>query len=78
MIPEFIGRGHGKALLQDAITKAWEFGGNRVWLHTCSLDHPQALSNYLARGFRVFKTESVYDEIPVDGIQPRDGADKKP
>lgn len=76
LVPEFIGKGHGKALLQDAINKAWKVGGNRVWLHTCSLDHPQALNNYLARGFKVFKEEEYVDQIPVDQIQPWEGASK--
>ena len=76
LVPEFIGKGHGKALLQDAITRAWELGGTRVWLHTCSLDHPQALRNYLARGFKVFKEEDLVDEIPVAAIQPWEGAGK--
>jgi hypothetical protein len=37
--------------------RAWEAGARRVWLHTASLDHPNALANYLARGFRVYDTE---------------------
>lgn len=76
LIPEFIGRGYGKALLQDTIDKAWEAGGSRIWLHTCSLDHPQALNNYLARGFEVFKEEEYVDQIPVEPIQPWEGANK--
>ncbi len=76
LIPEFIGKGYGKALLQDAISKAWEIGGDRVWLHTCTLDHPQALNNYLARGFKVFKEEEYSDQIPADPIQPWEGANK--
>jgi ribosomal protein S18 acetylase RimI-like enzyme len=76
LLPEFIGKGHGKALLQDAVRKAWELGGNRVWLHTCSLDHPQALSNYLTRGFKVFKEEEFFDNIPADPIQPWEEARK--
>ena len=74
LIPEFIGRGQGKALLEDAIDKAWQLGGKRVWLHTCTLDHPNALANYQARGFRVFKEEDVVDDIPDEPIQPWVGA----
>lgn len=76
LVPEFIGKGYGKALLQDAISKAWQAGGNRVWLHTCTLDHPQALNNYLARGFKVFKEEEYEEQIPTDPIQPWEGANK--
>lgn len=74
LIPEAIGQGHGKALLEDAIDRAWQLGGKRVWLHTCSLDHPHALANYLARGFTVFKEEDVVDDIPDRPIEPWAGA----
>ena len=64
------------ALLEDAIANAWRLGGRRVWLHTCSLDHPQALNNYLARGFKVFHEETVIDDLPDTPIQPWIGANK--
>ncbi|MGZ8848397.1 MAG: GNAT family N-acetyltransferase, partial [Pyrinomonadaceae bacterium] len=57
LLPEFIGRGLGKHLLTCAIEQAWTDGANRVWLHTCTLDDPAAMPNYLKRGFRPFKTE---------------------
>ncbi len=53
----FIGRGLGKHLLTCATEQAWADGANRVWLHTCTLDDPAALPNYLKRGFKPFKTE---------------------
>jgi ribosomal protein S18 acetylase RimI-like enzyme len=61
LLPDFIGCGLGKYLLTVATDKAWALGAQRVWLHTSSLDHPSALSNYLARGFKIFKSE-LYDE----------------
>jgi ribosomal protein S18 acetylase RimI-like enzyme len=61
LLPDFIGRGLGKYLLSVAVEHAWALGPSRVWLHTSTLDHPAALSNYRARGFTVFKTEE-YDE----------------
>lgn len=76
LLPQFIGQGYGKALLEDAIQKAWQLGGKRVWLHTCSLDHPNALANYKNRGFSVFKEEDVTDNIPDTPIQPWPGANK--
>jgi len=76
LLGEFIGQGYGKCLLEDAIRTAWKIGGKRVWLHTCSLDHPQALTNYLARGFSVFKEEEFEDAIPDEKIQPWPGARK--
>jgi GNAT superfamily N-acetyltransferase len=54
----FIGRGLGGPLLTRAVERCWEMGTNRVWLNTCSHDHPHALQNYLARGFRLVR-ESV-------------------
>lgn len=54
----FIGKGFGGCLLSRAIEEAWHWGNvTRVWVHTCSLDHPGALSNYQARGFQLYKTE---------------------
>jgi GNAT superfamily N-acetyltransferase len=60
LLPAFVGQGLGKYLLTCAVRRAWERGASRVWVHTSSLDHPAAFSNYLARGFRVWRQE-VYD-----------------
>jgi GNAT superfamily N-acetyltransferase len=57
LLPAFIGRGWGKFLLTRAVQSAWEVGTARVWLHTCTLDHPAALPNYLKRGFRPVREE---------------------
>jgi GNAT superfamily N-acetyltransferase len=57
LLPDFIGRGWGKYLLTRAVQAAWQSGPKRVWLHTCTLDHPAALPNYLKRGFRPVRTE---------------------
>jgi GNAT superfamily N-acetyltransferase len=57
LLPAFIGLGLGAAMLSRAIERAFDIGAARVWVHTCSLDHPQALANYLARGMRVFRTD---------------------
>lgn len=56
---EFIGRGLGGALLTRALEEAWRSAPDRVWVHTCTLDHPAALANYQARGMVVCKTEVV-------------------
>jgi len=76
LLPEFIGQGFGGHLLRDAIDKAWQLGGKRVWLHTCTLDHPSALTNYQARGFSVFKEEDIVTNLPDEPIQPWSGANK--
>ena len=57
LLPDYIGRGWGKYLLSRAVEEAWRLGAERVWLHTCTLDHPSALPNYLKRGFRPFREE---------------------
>ena len=57
LLPEFIGRGLGGALLTSAIEEAWRLSPERVWVHTCNRDHPQALANYQARGMIVYKVE---------------------
>ena len=49
----------GSYLLSEAIKKCFENKINRVWLHTCSLDHKNALNNYISRGMNIFKTETV-------------------
>jgi GNAT superfamily N-acetyltransferase len=57
LAPEFIGRGWGGPLLDSAIENAFAWGARRVWVHTCTDDHPNALNNYLKSGFTVFKVE---------------------
>ena len=52
------GRGLGKHLLSSAVRDAWALRPKRVWLHTCTLDHPNALPNYVARGFTPYRTET--------------------
>jgi len=64
LLPTFIGRGFGAELLAAAVGRAWEIAGRRVWVHTCSLDHPSALGNYQARGFRIFDVEEKLESLP--------------
>jgi len=59
LLPSSIGRGLGGYLLTAAVQRAWAAGAARVWLHTCTLDHPGALANYEARGFRRFKRVQI-------------------
>ena len=58
-----IGQGLGKHFLQWTIDKAWSYEPRRFWLHTCTLDHPNALSNYLKAGFAIYKEEVIQREI---------------
>lgn len=59
------GRGLGKHLLSHAVREAWALGPSRVWLHTCTLDHPNALPNYRTRGFAPYRTEQYQVDSPA-------------
>jgi GNAT superfamily N-acetyltransferase len=63
LFSEFLGRGLGKHLLSEAAIQAWSSEPTRVWLHTCTLDGPAALPNYLKRGFTPFKQETYQTTI---------------
>ncbi|WP_339489085.1 GNAT family N-acetyltransferase [Pseudomonas sp. EL_65y_Pfl2_R95] len=55
---DFFGQGLGGPLLSQAVQSAWSWPGvKRVWVHTCTLDHPSALNNYQARGFEIYQQE---------------------
>jgi GNAT superfamily N-acetyltransferase len=64
LLPDFVGQGLGGDLLSSAVEIAWRDHPTRVWLHTCSLDHPSALPNYLARGFRQYDVETQRQVVP--------------
>ena len=59
LLEEFQNKKLGSYLLFKAIQKSFKGDTNRVWVHTCSLDHNNALNNYIARGMKIFKTETV-------------------
>ena len=59
LLEEYIGKGIGGYALSEAIKKSFEKNIKRVWLHTCTLDHPNALKNYIARGMKVFRKENI-------------------
>ncbi len=59
ILEEYQNKKLGSFLLTEAIKKSFDENINRVWLHTCSLDHKNALNNYIARGMKIFKSETV-------------------
>ena len=59
LLEEYQDKKLGSYLLSQAIKESFANNINRVWVHTCSLDHKNALSNYIARGMKVFKTETI-------------------
>ena len=65
LAPGAIGHGLGKHLLSCAVRYAWALAPARVWLHTCTLDHPHALPNYQQRGFVPYRTETYTVDFPA-------------
>ncbi len=59
LLEEFQNKKLGSYLLSQAIKKSFKENINRVWVHTCSLDHKNALNNYIARGMKIFKSETI-------------------
>jgi ribosomal protein S18 acetylase RimI-like enzyme len=60
LLEEYHNKKLGSYLLSVAIKKSFLNKPKRVWVHTCSLDHKNALNNYIARGMKIFKTETVF------------------
>ena len=59
ILEEYFGKKLGGYLLSEAIKSSFNMGCERVWVHTCSLDHKNALKNYLARGMKNFMSETL-------------------
>ena len=59
ILEEFQNKKLGSYLLSEAIKESFKNNVNRVWVHTCSLDHKNALNNYISRGMKVFKSEII-------------------
>lgn len=78
LLPQFIAQGIGGALLTAAVGRAWELGAKRVWVHTCSLDHPRALEAYRRRGFRLYREETLTQDLPDRTPGPWPGWDGEP
>ena len=59
ILEEYQNKRLGSHLLSEAIKKSFNKSSQRVWVHTCSLDHKNALKNYIARGMKIFKNETI-------------------
>ena len=69
--PAFIGRGVGGYMMREAIARAWAAPINRLWVHTCTLDHPAALQFYRHMGFRAYAQQvEIADDPRVLGELP--------
>jgi ribosomal protein S18 acetylase RimI-like enzyme len=79
LVPELAGRGHGKWLLAHALRLAWREAITRVHVHTCTLDHPAALSAYRRAGFTAYRRASErFPDPRLLGILPADCAPQLP
>ena len=79
LVPDLSGLGHGRWLLAEAVSRAWREGVGRVHVHTCSLDHPAALSAYRRAGFAPYKRAvERFPDPRLLGILPRDCAPQVP
>ena len=59
VLSEYRSKGYGSLLLNHVLKKSFDNKAEKVWVHTCSLDHKFALANYLSRGFKIFKKEQI-------------------
>jgi GNAT superfamily N-acetyltransferase len=71
LLPEFIGRGLGRYLLDWTIRHAWRARPRRLWVHTCDLDHPRAVAVYQKSGFRVYDERIQQLELPAGAPLPQ-------
>jgi GNAT superfamily N-acetyltransferase len=74
-----LGRGAGRLMMNAAIERAWSHPIRRFWVHTCTLDHPEALHFYIRSGFRPFRRQiEIADDPRLTGILPRTAAPHVP
>ena len=79
LVPELAGQGHGRWLLAKALRLAWRDGTTRVHVHTCTLDHPAALTAYRRAGFTAYKRAvERFPDPRLLGILPADCAPQVP
>jgi GNAT superfamily N-acetyltransferase len=77
--PGLIGKGAGRWLMNRALDLAWSRPIRRLWVHTCTLDYPQALRFYLSCGFCAFRRQiEIADDPRAAGILPRSAAPAVP
>ncbi|MBP8235295.1 MAG: GNAT family N-acetyltransferase [Rhizorhabdus sp.] len=79
LVPELAGKGHGGWLMAQALGLGWRTGIGRMWVHTCTLDHPAALAFYRKHGFRPYaRAIETFADPRLAGILPADSAPHVP
>lgn len=79
LVPELAGQGHGRWLMAQTLALAWRKGVERVWVHTCTLDHPRALGFYRKQGFAAFARQvETFPDPRLSGMLPRSAAPHVP
>lgn len=79
LVPEMIGKGHGRWLLDQAKEKGWREGVKRLHLNTCTLDHPRALQAYMAAGFKPYaRALRTFFDPRLRGLLPPEAAPHLP
>ncbi len=79
LVPELAGQRHGRWLMGHALSLGWRKGIGRVWVHTCTLDHPSALGFYRAQGFVAYQRQiETFPDPRLTGALPRDAAPHVP
>ena len=79
LVPGAVGSGAGRWLMDRALTIAWDRPIDRLWVHTCTLDHPAALPFYRRTGFAVTRQEvEILPDPRLSGLLPRDAAPHVP
>jgi len=79
LVPELTGKGHGDWLMAQALALGWRRDVKRMWVHTCTLDHPAALGFYRRKGFIPFaRAIETFADPRLIGVLPRDAAPQIP
>jgi GNAT superfamily N-acetyltransferase len=79
LVPSEVGSGAGRFLMNEALERAWARPINRMWVHTCTFDHPNALSFYRRSGFRPYQVMvEVHPDPRLTGHLPREASPQVP
>ena len=79
VVPDAVGSGTGRFLMNQALEKAWSQPITRLWVHTCSFDHPNALGFYQRSGFRPYEIMvEVHPDPRLTGHMPKDASPQVP